>query len=334
MSILYLTETASVAKLEKDSIIVCLKDQVLSRCPLETLESVVLIGVTHLSTQLTTELLKRDIPVLYLSHYGKFFGRLEPTTHINIERQREQFRMADDKNFCIGLTKTFIIGKVKNCAVLLRRYNRNIDDKEIELSIETFKEYIIKIENAESIEEILGYEGNVAKIYFKCIGGKIVDKEFYFEKRTRQPPEDKFNALISFGYTLLLYEIYVAIESRGLHPYCSFLHQIRAGHPALASDLIEEFRPSIIDSLMLGIVNNHIIRSEHFEYRDDGIFLTRDGLKIVITKFEERMKEKNSYINEIDYKMSFRDILNHQAMKIVNAITNKDYNLYETIKIR
>ena len=294
------------------------------------------MGQTHLSTPLTVELLKREISVTWLSKTGKFYGRLESTQSINIERQREQFRRSDDNNFSLAISKTFITGKIKNSQVILRRYNRNFNFQEVDEIIGELKRYTLKAESSQKIEELLGYEGNASKIYFKGLS-MLVKAPFKFTGRSKQPPRDKFNSLLSFGYTLLMYEIYTAIQNRGLNPYCSFLHKIRKGHPALASDLIEEWRPTIVDSLVMGLIQNKIINDEHFQPQCEetgGIYLTKEGLALFIKKFEERLKQHNSYLTYVDYPLSFRESIQFQVGSLVKSIEENDPGIYRSILIR
>jgi CRISPR-associated protein Cas1 len=336
MATLYLTEEGSSLHLKENRLQIKKTNDTLKEISIEKIDNIVLMGRCHITSPLATELLEREIPVSWLSNTGKFFGRLEPTTSVNIERQREQFRKSDDEQFSLNLSKSFIIAKIKNCQVVLRRYNRNFNYQEASDNIEELKRYVLKVENAQNVEELLGYEGNASKIYFKSLGMMVRD-EFKFKGRTKQPPKDKFNSLLSFGYTLLLYEIYTAISNKGLHPYCSFLHKIRRGHPALCSDLIEEWRPVIVDSLVMNLVQNGSINSEDFLLPDEttgGIYLTREGSKIFINKFETRLKQENSYLTYVDYPLSFRESLQFQVGSLVKAIENNDSSIYRPILIR
>lgn len=336
MTSLYLTEEGTHLTLKDNRIVIKKSSDILKEVSLEKVDNIVIIGNISITSPLSIELLEREIPVNWLSSTGKFYGRLEPTTRVNIARQREQFRCSDNNEFSLELAKSFIIGKVKNCQVVLRRYNRNVSDNDVSENIEELKKYVIKISEAETVEQLLGYEGNSAKLYFKSLG-KMVKEEFKFDKRTRRPPKDKFNCLLSLGYTLLLYEIYTAIVNKGLHPYCSFLHKIRNGHPALASDLIEEWRPTVVDSLVMNLIQTKIITPEHFLPQDEmsgGVFLTKDGLKIFIKKFEERLKQLNSYLTYVDYPLSFRESLQFQVGALVKAIEENDTSIYRAVLIR
>jgi CRISP-associated protein Cas1 len=336
MSSLYLTEDGTHLTLKDNRIVIKKSDEILKEVALEKVDNIVLVGNISITSPLSVELLEREIPVNWLSKTGKFYGRLEPTTKVNIARQREQFRTADNLTFSLNLAKSFITGKVKNCQVVLRRYNRNFDYNDVSENIEELRRYTFKISESETVEELLGYEGNCAKLYFQSLG-KMVKEDFKFTGRTRRPPKDKFNCLLSFGYTLLLYEIYTALINKGLNPYCSFLHKIRNGHPALASDLIEEWRPTIVDSLVMNLVQKKIITSDHFlpqNTETGGVYLTKEGSKIFIKKFEERLQQHNSYLTYVDYPLSFRESLQFQAGNLVKAIEKNDSSVYQAIFIR
>lgn len=134
---------------------------------------------------------------------------------------------------------------------------------------------------------MMGYEGNASKVYFKSLG-QLVNSNFKFYNRSKMPPRDPFNAMLSLGYTLLLYEIYTAISLKGLNPYAGFMHKDKQGHPALASDMIEEWRPVIVDSLVMKLIQNNDILLNDFYNDGDAVLLTKSGLKKFIQSFEKR----------------------------------------------
>lgn len=152
-----------------------------------------------------------------------------------------------------------------------------------------------KISSAETIEVLMGYEGSIARYYFQALG-QLVPEEFRFSSRSRRPPKDRFNSMLSFGYTLLMNEFYTAIQNTGLHPYIGFLHTLKNDHPALASDLMEPWRPAIVDTLCLSLISHKIIQQELFDENEDGsVYLNRIGRKIFIREYERKMKTVNQY---------------------------------------
>lgn len=335
MTILYLSEEGSVLEKKGDRLKIRKVNDTLKELPLEKVDGIVLMGNTHVTTPLMTELLDREIPLTWLSETGKFYGRLEPTTSFDIHRQREQFRKADDEIFCFEMAKSFIGAKVRNCRVVLRRYNQTRKIPTVDVLDADIKRYLQKINDCADIPQLLGYEGNASKLYFQALG-MLVPEDFRFSGRSRRPPKDPFNSLLSFGYTLLLYEIYTCISNKGLHPYIAFMHQPRRGHPALASDLIEEWRPTIVDSLVLSLVSKNIIKREDFREpaENGGVYLTRDAAKVFIKQFETRIRSVNSYLSFVDYPLSFRESLQFQVGSLVKAIEEDDPSIYRPVLIK
>lgn len=335
MTILYLTEPGSYLEKRGNRLRVRKTEQTLKEIGLEKLEGIVLIGRTHVTTPLMTELLEREIPLTWLSETGKFFGRLEPTTSINILRQREQFRRADDEIFCHEFSKAIITAKIKNSRVILRRYNYNKEHSRITEILQELSSYVLKVNQTENINQILGYEGNSSRLYFEGLS-LLVKEEFKFSGRSKQPPRDPFNSLISFGYTLLLYEIYTALIHKGLNPYASYMHQPRKGHPALASDLIEEWRSVLVDSMVMKSISSNMLTPEDFKPPADngGIYLTQSASKIFIQTFEKRIRASNSYVEYVDYPLSFRESIQFQVGSLVKAIEENDPCIYRPVVIK
>jgi CRISPR-associated protein Cas1 len=281
------------------------------------------------------ELLEREIPVTWLSSTGRFFGRLDSTAAVNIERQREQFRRGDDRPFCLQLAKAFILGKIRNSRVVLRRYNRDLKLEEVEKIINDLKIHGESMERAESLDQLLGYEGTCSRIYFRGLS-LLVSDTFKFKGRNRQPPRDYFNSLLSFGYTMLLYEIYTVLVNKGLHPYAGFMHQIKRGHPALASDMIEEWRPVIVDSAVMNIAQNDIYKPDYFvvDEKTGGVYLDKITSKDFIGRFESKINATHHYLPYLDHPTSFRESIQFQAGTLVKAIENNDPGLYKPVLIR
>ena len=264
MTTVYVTEPGSYLSISGKRLEIKKSGDVIKSVTLEKLENLVLVGAVSITSPLMIDLMEREVPVTWISATGKTYGRLEPTTGINIERQREQFRRGDDEKFCLNLAQKFIAAKIRNSRVMLARWNRERSIDELSNAIEEMKDCEKIVLEEKSISSILGYEGYSSKLYFQALG-KIVPPEFEFEKRTRQPLTDPFNSMLSLAYTLLMYECYTALRSKGLHPYMGFLHQIKKGHPALASDIMEEWRAIICDSIVFDLVSHKQVTVGDFE---------------------------------------------------------------------
>ena len=188
---------------------------------------------------------------------------------------------------------------------------------------------------AKSVEQVMGYEGTAAKIYFKVLG-KLIDEQFVFEGRSRRPPMDPFNSLISLGYSIILNELYGKIEGKELNPYFGVMHKDREKHPTLASDLMEEWRAVLIDTTALSMLNGHELVKEDFYTGIDqpGVFLEKDGFRKYIQKLEGKFRTENRYLSYIDYSVSFRRAMDLQVNQFVKAIETENVNEYMPVIIR
>ena len=181
----------------------------------------------------------------------------------------------------------------------------------------------------------MGYEGAAARIYFSTLG-KLIDSEFTFSGRNKRPPLDPFNSMISLGYSIILNEIYGKLEGKGLNPYFGILHKDREKHPTLASDMMEEWRAVLIDTLVMGMLNGHELSNENF-YRDSesgAVLLDKEGFKKYIGKLENKFHADQKYLSYIDYRVSFRRALDLQVNQLTKAIEENDASLYMLVVIR
>lgn len=332
MSILYLTN--KYYKLEKKYNTIIIKDKYQNTkvFPIEKINRIVIYGKKSISSQIIFEFLKRDISLIWFSKYGKFLGILDTKKHINPLIHKRQFLLSENKDFSLNISKVFILSKIKNCRTLLYKYNKKCNIDFVYNSISKLKEYLEKIKNSSNKTEIFGYEGNCAKIYFKCLN-YFLPEEFGFNNRSKRPPKDPFNSLISFGYTILFYEIYTVIEYIGLNPYISFMHKYRKNYPSLVSDLIEELRSPIIDSIIISSLRNKLFSSNDFEYLDKNgaVYLKNKSIKKLINIFENKINKIHKYYV---FDRSFRESLLIQAKSLSDAIKEKNYKLYKPLTIR
>lgn len=334
MCYLYVTEHGCVIGCEQNRFEVRKHNQVITSIPIETLDSIEIHGKSQMTTQAIEECLCRDIPVSFHSGMGKYIGKLSSSGVTNVYRQKMQVRRSDDIEFTLSFAKRIIKAKMNNQLVILRRYTRN-NEKNIHVQMKNIKYVRRKIENCKSIEEIMGYEGYAARNYFSALEN-LVDEEFAFSGRSRRPPKDEFNALLSLGYSILTHEICAKIEKKGLNAYFGIMHSDKSGHAALASDLIEEWRPVIVDSLVLALINGHEIKKEHFIKKPDkeSTYLTNEGKRIFIEKMEKRLQREIEYLEYLAYPVSFRQALDHQIEQFCKCLETGNVNDYYPVKIR
>lgn len=333
MSLLYVNENGATIGIEGNRYVVKYKDGMYKYVPAETLEGIVILGQAQLTTQCMTECLKRGISVSFFSKGGVYFGRMISTGHVRVEIQRKQSSLYDTE-FAMELSRKIIIAKLKNQKVVLKRYakSKNINLKECITMLEIC---INKCENVKTIPELIGYEGQGAKYYFEGLS-RCVEPEFYFHGRSRRPPKDEFNSMLSLGYSILMNELYGAIELKGLNPYFGFMHRDAEKHPTLASDMMEEWRAVLVDSVVMSIINGHEIGKEDFvlDLESPGCYLTKKGLKVFLNKLEKKFQTDVRYLNYVDYAVSFRRAIALQIECLVKAIELEDSSIYEPIKIR
>ena len=272
MSYLYVCEQGATIGITENRFQVKYKDGMVKSIPAETLEVIEVFGKIQITTQCVTECLKRGVNILFYSTQGAYFGRLISTNHVNVQRQRMQEKVTEDKKFRLDFSRCIINAKIRNQIVVLRRYARNREN-DIRRAVIEMQNMYRKLETAQSIEQLMGYEGTAAKIYFRELG-RLIDPAFAFAGRNRRPPRDPFNSVISLGYSIILNELYGKIEGKGLNPYFGVMHSDREKHPTLASDLMEEWRAVLIDSVALSMLNGHELQREDFYSGTDqpGVF--------------------------------------------------------------
>ncbi len=332
ISYLYITEHGAVMGLDGGYFVVHYKDGLVRHIPKETLESVALFGNVTITSACTAELLKRDIPVSYFSPKGAYFGRLHSTRNDNVFRLKKQIFLSEDAVFPLELSKRLVTAKINNQIILLKRYSRH-SEKKPEQQIKMMQIMLAKVMNVLSPEELMGYEGTAARSYFDGLS-ELIQPEFAFKGRNRMPPKDPFNSMLSLGYTLLMYEIYGELENKGFTPYCGFMHKDREHHPTLASDMMEEWRAVIVDSVVLSMIQGREISTEHFtaDENSGGVFLTQEGMKIFLKKYEAKLRSEHNYLG--GQQMSYRHSLWFQVSSLTKAVTESDPCLYTPITLR
>ena len=332
MSWIYVTEAGARLGLRGGRYVISRENEVVAEVPQQLVEGVTVIDAVQVSSHAIVDLLQRNIPVTWLSSEGKYYGRLESTSSQDMSRVKEQFIRQEDADFCLELARLTVFRKIYNQRAVIRSYNRRVESENAAKAYDEIRILADKLHGAETIEEIMGYEGIVARIYFRAIS-EFLPEEFRFEKRTRCPPADAFNSMLSFGYTFLLYDFYTAITQARLSPYIGFLHALKDGHPALASDLMEPWRAAVVDTFCLALVTHHEMDLSCFEKNEEtgGVYLTRVGRRIFIAAYERKMRSVNSYFNG---KYSWRHTVQMECDSYREALHEKNASLLRPLVIR
>ncbi|HEX2690287.1 MAG TPA: CRISPR-associated endonuclease Cas1 [Kofleriaceae bacterium] len=297
---------------------------------------VALFGAVQISTQALHELCDQGISVVYLTAGGWFRAMTRGMDHKNVELRRHQFTAAASTERSLQLARRLVAVKIRNCRTIIRR---NANDPPA-YTLERQKELITKAEAATSLESLLGIEGTAARLYFEAYGNMLRPPEeeraaapltFDFEGRNRRPPRDPVNALLSLGYALLAKDISIILQAVGFDPYLGFYHQPRYGRPALALDVMEEFRPLIVDSVVLSAINTGAVKVPDFLRRGGAVTLTQAGRSKFLRAYERRMDEEISH-PIFGYRISYRRTLEVQIRLLARFLTGeiKEYPPFAT----
>lgn len=333
MSYLYVVENGAHISISENYVKVQYREDSCRRIPIETLESISIFSKAQMTTQCTEECLRRGIPVAYYSKVGSYFGRLESTGHIRVEWQRKQAELYNSE-FALELGKRILQAKIKNQEVVLLRYARS-KGYDLTEEIRMMNISAQKLGACTQVEQLMGYEGTAARYYFQGLS-KVVDEKFKFKGRSKRPPKDEFNAMLSLGYSILMNEIYGKLQNKGLNPYFGFIHRDKEKHPTLASDLMEEWRAVIVDSMVMSLVNGHEIELDNFihDLDEPGYFLSNAGMKIFIGKLDKKILTDTRYLKYIDYPVSFRRGMELQIEQLIKAMEAENAEIYQPVRIR
>ena len=293
------TEGASLRK-DGENLVAEVDGSERARVPLHMLSSVVVFGAIYVSPALMAATARAGISMAFLDRAGRFQARVEGPTTGNVLLRRAQYRAADDPE---DIVRSIVLGKVGNQrSVLMRALRDHGDDLDgaargaVASIVERLARILRRIELADdTLEQLRGSEGEAANLYFSVFDMmiRVPEGELRWRGRSRRPPLDPVNALLSFLYTLLTHDCRSACESVGLDPSVGFLHRDRPGRPSLALDLMEELRPVLADRLALSLLNRRQLQPGDFERRDGGAVLLRDDArKAVLTAWQERKKEE------------------------------------------
>jgi CRISPR-associated protein Cas1 len=290
------------------------------------LTQLVISGNLTLTTQTIAFLLEKGIDTVFLSTYGKYRGRISSKFSKNIDIRKEQFNKFGDPTFALELSKQFVYGKLYNCLKLLRRRLAKKKSKIIIDSVLSIRNILNKLDKSDSLETLRGYEGAGAQVYFKGFGKMLMQEDFVFEKRSRRPPLDMTNSLLSLGYTFLNNTVQTIVESSGMDPYLGVYHQPEYGRPSLGLDLMEEFRPVIVDTIVINLINKNIIKKEDFINEPDSELpfkLTQLGMKKVILNYEKKLKQ-TVFVPDLDKMLTYLQIIQNQYYKIQRHLQEND----------
>jgi len=299
LNTLYVTTEGSYLRLDNDTIAVEVEREVRLRLPLHHIESVVCFGNVGVSTPFVHRLTEAGIAVVFLDGNGRFKARVEGPVSGNVLLRRAQHTQSQNGPFCLETARAFIAGKLRNSRQVLLRGAREAKDEtessEISRTADSLAASVRTLPGTTDLDEARGIEGEAARQYFACLNRLVrpeMREHFRMDGRSRRPPRDRMNALLSFLYSMWMNDCRSACEATGLDPQVGFLHALRPGRAALALDLMEEFRP-LADRLALTLINRGQLTVSDFVEREGGaVLLEGDARKRVVVAYQERKQEQ------------------------------------------
>lgn len=298
LNTLYVTSENSYLALDGENVVVFDGQAEIGRLPLHNLDGIVSFGYRGTSPALMGACVERNVSLCYLTPQGKFLARISGKIRGNVALRQQQYDSSRDTVVSLEIAKNCILGKVYNSRWVLERAIRDhrlqIDVERVRGASMFLKNSLALIQNSQTKEQLRGYEGEAASIYFGVLDQLILQqkKEFVFQGRNKRPPQDPVNALLSFVYTLLTNTITSALETVGLDPYVGYLHTDRPGRASLSLDLIEEFRAVLADRFVLSLINRKMITGKEFKKQENGaVRMDDEARKQVLVEWQNRKKE-------------------------------------------
>ena len=297
LNTLFVTTQGAWLSKKGETVVVKIDQKERLRLPLLTLDGIVCFGNVAMSPFLMGFCAERDVTVSFLTENGRFLARVTGPVSGNVLLRRTQYRNADDEGFCAAFSASLITAKIANCRYVLKRLLRDhadkIEKKPVYCAIENLNASLEGLKVQKTLDEVRGIEGDAAHSYFQAFDHLILrnKKDFFFRQRSRRPPMDRVNCLLSFVYTIMMHDVRSALESVGLDPAVGFLHRDRPGRMGLALDIMEEFRP-MVDRFVVSLINLGQVKSKGFKVSEGGGVRMDDATrKTVLAAWQKRKQD-------------------------------------------
>ena len=332
-NVLYVTIPTAYLSLDGENVVIQDDKEVVGRIPFHNINGIVSFGYRGASPALMGACAERQIGLSFLTRHGRFLARISGPVNGNVLLRTAQYQMTAEPPSAMPVAKMFLIGKIYNGRWSIERAKRDhamrVDVDKLSADIEQMKLALDRIKGAQSRDELMGIEGNAAKAYFDAFPQLILKNRsvFSFDGRTRRPPLDPVNAMLSFVYTLLGNEIAGALETVGLDPAVGFLHTLRPGRSSLALDMLEELRAPLADRFVLSLINLGKITEKDFDKKENGaVYLTDKGRRTFLDAWFHKKQETltHPYLQE---KMQWGLVPHVQAMLLARYIRG-DLDVY------
>lgn len=333
LNTLYVTTPDSYLSKDGMNVVVSVDKEERFRIPIVNIEGVVTFGYMGASPGLMKLCSDNGVSLTFLSPNGRFISRVQGATRGNVLLRKTQYKLSDDEEFKLHVSKLFVAGKIQNYHNILRRFIRdNGSDSDVETAAKVLVNRKKDVFKSSTADELRGHEGDAANEYFKVFPHLIINQkdDFPFNGRNRRPPKDAVNAMLSFVYTLIANDVSAALETVGLDPYVGFMHSLRPGRTSLALDLMEELRAYLGDRLVLSLINRKQLSGKDFlQQGDDGIVMTDSAKKTFIGAWQSRKKDVITH-PYLDEKIPVGLLPYTQAMLLARYLRNDidDYPVF------
>lgn len=307
LNTLYVTSRDAYLSREGENVVVRLEEGKAFRIPIHNLEAIVTFNFTGVSPALMGLCVERGVYLSFVSNSGRLLARVGSSTRGNVLLRKSQYALSDVEFECLKIARNFVIGKLHNSRAVLQRFRRDHGQADegdaVKKAINFLSELLYQCFSVETLGELRGIEGAGAREYYAVFDKMILQNKSFFEfkGRSRRPPLDPVNAVLSFLYTLLSHECAAAADSVGLDPQVGFLHRLRSGRDSLALDLSEELRSYLVDRVTLSLINNGQLSERDFMKKETGAVLLNDeGRRKVIEAWQTRKQQEvlHPYLEE------------------------------------
>lgn len=328
LNTLYITQSDVYLSLDGDNIVLLKEQEKLARLPLHNLESIVSFGYTGASPALMGYCAERNISLAFFTASGRYLARIIGESKGNVVLRKRQYMASEDMLLSAKISRNFIVGKIYNHKWIIERMTRDyalrIDVPQFKTVSQQLSTLLLDVRGCEDLDRLRGLEGQAAISYNKIFDSMILQQkeDFYFHSRSRRPPMDNVNAMLSFAYSLLAHDVASALEGVGLDAYVGFLHRDRPGRASLALDVMEELRGVFADRFVLSLINKKIISKEDFFEKGNGAVIMKDeGRKRFLTAWQNKKQEKitHPFLGE---KISWGLVPHVQALLLARYLRN------------
>lgn len=326
LNTLFITRQGAYLHKENESIAVKVDGKDVLKVPIHTIGGIVCFGNVLCSPFLIGHCAECDVSISFLTENGRFLAKVQGPVSGNVLLRREQYRRADNIKETVKITRALLTGKIANCRSVIRRAIRDHADKINKKNLNRVSQRLVynleRLHKENDLNVLRGIEGESAHEYFSVYNELIIAQkdDFTFSERSRRPPLDRVNALLSFTYTILLHDVQSALETVGLDPAVGYLHRDRPGRPGLALDIMEEFRPYIADRLVLSLINMKQVHKKGFITSETGAVLMDDETRKQLLIVYQKRKQDTILHPFLDEKITVGLLFHAQALLLARYL--------------